>query len=177
MENRTADALIRKIGMGDMTALEELYNALSKAVFAFALSIVKNRSVAEDIMQDTFVRIYNSASAFKVGGSGVSWVMRIAHNLAINAVKSRHYTVDELEDDMSVVTNTDSAITDRITLNQALSRLGDTERKIVILHASVGLTLSEIAEILGEPVGTVKWRHSGALKKLRKMLEETEVTE
>jgi len=175
MENRRADELIRRIGHGDMQALEELYKDLSRAVYGFVFSIVKNRTAAEDIMQDTFVRVYNAASAFRASGSGVSWVMRIAHNLSINAVKKK--STEEFADLQKTAEDTANTAIDRTLINSALEKLSETERKIVVLHAVSGLTLSEIALVLDEPLGTVKWRHAAALGKMRKILKESEVDE
>ena len=70
MDNKTADRLILALAGGDMSALEALYSELAPVVYAFANSIVKNDTAAQDIMQDTFVRVYNSASSFKATGFG-----------------------------------------------------------------------------------------------------------
>ena len=177
MDNKTADGLICKIGQGDMSALEELYNALSRGVYAFALSIVRDTSAAEDIMQDTFVRVYNAAPCFRAGGAGVSWVMRIAHNLAINAVKAHPVQPEDQIDIFRSFSGAESSAVDRVMINAALDSLSETERKIVVLHAVMGMKLNEISEIINEPLGTVKWRHSAAVRKLRKMLSDAEVDE
>lgn len=176
MDNNTADALILRISQGDMSALEELYNGLSRGVYAFALSIVRDKTMAEDIMQDTFVRVFSAASAFHAKGTGISWVMRIAHNLAINSVKTRSCVPENESEKNAPTADTEGAAVERVMIKNALDRLDDAEREIVALHSVVGLTLAEISQIVGQPLGTVKWRHATALKKLRKMLE-TEVDE
>lgn len=177
MDNKKADQLIRRVAAGEMSALEELYDALSDRVFAFALSIVRNRDTAEDIMQDTFVRIYNAASGFSAEGAGLSWIMRITHNLAINSVRERkHLPPEELENE-SAPDSCEGLAVGRVLIADALEKLSDTERRIVVLHAGGGLTLGEIAQVLSEPLGTVKWRHASALKKLKRLLGEKEVTE
>ncbi len=171
MDNRRADELIRMVGQGDMTALEELYNSLSRGVYALVMTIVKNTSAAEDIMQDTFVRVYNAAPDFKANGAGVAWIMRIARNLALNAVTAKKILPeDSLAAMPSSVTAENSAI-DRVMINRALDKLTEQEREIVTLHAVVGMTLGEIAKLTDQPLGTVKWRHSAALKKLRSYLD------
>ncbi len=177
MDNKTADLLIRKTGQGDMNAFEQLYNELSKGVYALALSIVKNKSAAEDIMQDTFVRVYNAASGFNSSGAGVAWIMRIARNLSITAVSARISEPEEKIDEEKSYIGTEASAVDRLMLENALQALNDNERRIITLHAVTGLKLNEIANILDEPLGTIKWRHSEAMKKLRKSLgEETEVS-
>ena len=174
MEQKYADILICRTGQGDMTAFEELYNQLSRKVYAFAMTIVKNSAVAEDIMQETFVRVYNAASDFKGSGSGVSWIMRIARNLAYNALSRRQAEPEENIDTEKSSDNTECSVIERIAVEEAMDTLDENERQIITLHAVVGMRLHEIAQIMDQPLGTVKWRHSAALKKLRNILDESE---
>ena len=176
MDNRTADLLIRQTGQGDMNAFEQLYSGLSRAVYSFALSIVRDSAAAEDVMQDTFVRVYNAASGFTASGAGVAWIMRIARNLAMTLVSARKFEPEDKIDEERSYTGTESSVVDRLMLEQAMETLTDAERQIITLHAS-GLKLNEIARITDEPLGTVKWRHSEALKKLKRSLsDEKEVS-
>lgn len=174
MEQKYADILICRTGQGDMAAFEELYNGLSRKVYAFVMTIVKNPAAAEDIMQDTFVRVYNAASEFKGSGSGVSWIMRIARNLAYNTLSRRQAEPEENIDAEKSLNDTESNVLERIVIEQAMETLDENERQIITLHAVVGLRLHEIAQIVNQPLGTVKWRHSAALKKLRNILDESE---
>lgn len=169
MDNRTADALIERISAGDMSALEDLYTQFSQAVYAYAMTIVKDKVVAEDIMQDVFVKVYQNASGFRAEGYGKAWILRIARNLALNAVTRRRESEPEeaFETLRAPDRPEDSAII-RVSLKEALDALSDEERRIVTLHAVSGMTLGEIAATLSQPLGTVKWKHAGALKKLRR---------
>ena len=163
--------------MGDMQAFEQLYNELSKNVYAFALSIVREKTAAEDIMQDTFVRVYNAASGFTAGGTGIAWIMRIARNLAMTAVTARKTEPEERIDEEKSYSGTESQAVTRLAIEDAMKVLNETERQIITLHAVSGMKLNEIAAIIDEPIGTVKWRHAEALKKLRRVLgEESEVS-
>lgn len=174
MEQKYADILICRTGQGDMTAFEELYNELSRKVYAFVMTIVKNPAAAEDIMQDTFVRVYNAAADFKGSGSGISWIMRIARNLAYNTLARKQAEPEEKIDSEKTSDSTENNVVERIVIQQAMKSLDDNERQIITLHAVVGMKLHEIAKIMEQPLGTVKWRHSAALKKLRNILEESE---
>ncbi len=168
IDNKRADALICALAGGDMTALEQLYSELAPAVYAFAGSIVKNDSAAQDIMQDTFVRVFNSAASFRPQGYGKAWIMQIARNLAINCVTSRtHSELDEVFSEQVSADSTEEAAEARVMISAALKKLSDAERQVVTLHAVSGLKLERIAEIMEEPLGTVKWRHSQAMKKIR----------
>ena len=173
IDNKKADVLICAVAGGDMSALEQLYSGLAPAVYAFARSIVKDDTAAQDIMQDTFVRVYNSASGFKAQGYGKAWIMQIARNLSINYLTARTSTEpEELIAEHPSVDSTSDAAEARVMLSRAMDTLTDAERETVILHAVSGLKLERIAEIFAEPLGTVKWRHSRAMKKIRAAMAE-----
>ena len=78
------DALIKRIAEQDMSALETLYRDLYTDVFAYLLSILRNAAAAQDLAQDTFLRVYKSAAGFHSRGQGRAWVLKIARNLALN---------------------------------------------------------------------------------------------
>lgn len=173
MDNRTADQLIQKTGQGDKAAFEELYNGLSKAVYAFAFSILKNEAAAQDVMQDTFVRVYRHAKSFTPNGSGVAWIMRIARNLCATAAsKPKHEPMEEIDRSGKNVPAAEESAVGKTQIAAALELLGESERRIITLHAVSGLTLKEISQVLDEPLGTVKWRHAQALRKMKKLLGE-----
>lgn len=168
LDNKRADALICAVARGDMTALEQLYNELAPGVYAFARSILKNDGAAQDVMQDTFVRVYNSAANFKPQGYGRAWIMQIARNLAINVLTSRRSTEpEELIAEQPSADSTEETAEARVMIARALDMLNDDEREVIMLHAVSGLKLERIAEILEQPLGTVKWRNAQAMKKIR----------
>jgi len=168
IDNKAADALICAVASGDMSALETLYNELAPSVFAFARSILKDDAAAQDVMQDTFVRVYNSSTGFKACGLGKAWIMQIARNLALNVLTGR--TSNESEEtiaDRPGSESTEDTAEARVMISRAMDALSDAEREVIVLHAVSGLKLDKIAKITGEPLGTVKWRHSSAMKKIR----------
>ena len=83
------DKYIKEIASGDKTAFEKLYGAVSGAVFAYSLSVLRNRQDAEDVLHDCFVNIYFAAAGYKSSGKPMSWIMTITHNLCMNVVKTR----------------------------------------------------------------------------------------
>ncbi len=177
MESHQFDILIKHVAQGCSESLEQLYNACARGVYAVAYSIVKSHAAAEDIMQDTFVRVWASASTFTAVGNGRAWIYRIARNLALNAVtRGRTDSLDAITEDngdriASSASTEDSAVIGH-SIDSALDSLGDKEREVITLHSMSGLTLNEIADLLDVPLGTVKWRHAQALKKLRSMLSD-----
>ncbi len=168
IDNRAADSLICAIGQGDMSALERLYSELAPAVCAFARSIVRDEAAAQDIMQDTFVRVYNSAGAFRPCGLGCAWVMQIARNLSLNAL-TRFSRTEPVESgpETAAADSTEDSAEARVMIVDALDSLSDAERQVITLHAVSGLKLDEVARVMNEPLGTIKWRHSQAMKKIR----------
>lgn len=178
MESHEFDILIKRVADGDTDSLEKLYNACAKGIYALAYSIVKNHTTAEDIMQDTFVRVWSSASGFTSVGNGKAWIYRIARNLSLNAVtRNRTDSLDaiteEVGDRLADNISTEETAVNSHSIDHALSALSDREREVIVLHSLSGFTLQEIAALLSVPTGTIKWRHAQALKKLRGLLSDT----
>lgn len=170
MEQKLADELILAVARGDMRALETLYYEMYHEIYCYLLTLVHDSHDAEDIAQDTFVRVYKYAPKFFPVGKGKSWIYKIAERLALTYLKNDNTAAESLTNDMACSSNAEEQAINSQAVASAISRLSDSERQIVTLHAVSGLTLSEIAEIVGLPLGTVKWKHSEALKKLRKFL-------
>ena len=166
------DSLIEKISNGDTDAFRELYESASKSVYGFALSILKNRYDAEDVLQDTFLRVYKNASGYKAKGKPMAWMLRITKNLALTRLreksKNEEYNLSAEAPDFSFVENTDS----RLLLEKLFTILSDDEKQIVVLHVTGGLKHRETAEILELPLGTVLAKYNRAIKKLRTETEE-----
>ena len=168
MKHLDYDKLIVETSRGNLESLEELYKDLGSVVFALALSILKSRPLAEDVLQDTFVRVKISAGLYKPGTNGRAWILKIARNLAISAIRSNRFetisdTIESTESDG--IDFTQSKI-DSLILKESLSRLSQQERQIVLLHAVKDLKHREIAEILDIPLGTALWKYRQAIKKL-----------
>ena len=141
--------LIFRIANGDGSAFRELYNGTSGAVYGFALSILKNRADAEDIMQETYIKTCSAASAYKAAGKPLSWILTIVRNLCYNKIRAGRVCEDLSQYESQVYADDRINLAlDRQILTSALSNLYFEERQIVILHAVTGLKHKEIAEIL-----------------------------
>jgi len=162
------DGVIKAVGKGNMNALELLYDDLSKTVFALAYSILKNRELAEDAMQETFIRVKLSAGDYSSRGKGRAWVLKIARNTALNlrAKAKRETSIEEVSENKLVSESGENKLIDCVMLEAAMRVLSRDEREIVLLHTGNGMLHREISQIVGRPVGTVKWMYSKALKKL-----------
>lgn len=155
---------------GDRNAFTELYRQTSSAVYGFALSILRNKHDAEDVMHDAYIRAYTGAVSYKPMGKPLSWLLTIVRNLCYSKIRAGKVCEDLSQYENLAGTFEDDSI-DRVVLEQALKLLDTDERQIVILHALTGLKHREIAEIIGAPVGTVLSKYNRALRKLRKELD------
>ena len=161
-------------------ALEELYDNLYGDIFAYALSIVKDRHLAEDVAQATFIKLKLNANTYKAEGKGRAWIFRITRNLSLNIVKSSGKYNSEIlfyNGIGNMGKSHESGILDTIVLHNALAIIDVRDRQIVMLHAVSGMTHSEISDIMSMPVGTVKWRYSKAIKKLAAIIERNDFDE
>lgn len=170
---KDTDLLLRRIAEDDETAFRELYEQLSAAVFAYALSVVKNRADAEDIMQETFLKIRSAAHLYDSKGKAKAWIFTIVRNLCRMRFRENNKMIstpaDEMSymDDMSIIEDHET----RITVQSSFRVLKDEEREIILLHAVSGMKHREIAKVLGMPLATVLSKYHRGLKKLRVCLE------
>ena len=169
--------LIIRMAAGDGHAFKELYQQTSGAVYGFALSILRNREDAEDVMHDTFIKTFTGAVTYKPGGKPLAWILTIVRNLSYNKIRAGKVNEDisQYEDQIAdEAPDAANILTDRMVLKQAMSILDFEERQIFVLHAATGLKHREIAEILDLPAGTVLSKYNRALKKMRKEIERGE---
>ena len=182
--------LIGRAAEGDARALEVLYDRYSRVVFSFALRIVGDRELAEEILQEVFFRAWQQGAAFRATrGTFVTWLLSITHNLAIDEVRKRRRRPqkadsEEPETVLAAVADTSagSDVEDEVwlgalrqTITGALDQLPPAQREAIELAYYQGLTQREIAEQLGEPLGTIKTRIRLGLQKLREALAGNEV--
>jgi RNA polymerase sigma-70 factor (ECF subfamily) len=164
--------IILRMAQGDKSAFQQLYRQTSSAVYGFALSILKNRHDAEDVMHDTYIRAYTAAVSYKPMGTPMAWLLTIVRNLAYNKIRAGKVCEDLSQYEHLAGPSDTESVLDKVILEQAMEVLDFQERQIVILHAMTGLRHREIAEILDVPPGTVRSKYKRALDKMRKELEE-----
>ena len=162
------------IAAGDKTSVSALYEETKTAVYGFALSILKNASDAEDVLQDTYVKIWSNAAGYDPLGKPMAWVLTITKNLAMSMLRERSKTADISDESWLMLEAKSSAVSteDRLVLNAALQALSSDERQIVILHAISGLKHVEISSLLSIPLSTVLSKYNRAKKKLQNTLKE-----
>lgn len=174
------EALIGRVANGDRAAFERLYAATSAKLFGIVLRISRDRAMAEDVLQEAFVRVWRHAPRYQAAsGRPITWMAAIARNAAIDAVRQRRVIDARLDDRAGddafagIPDETTLAVDpgDREALRVCLGRLEEEQRRCVLLAYVDGLSREELAERFERPVGTIKtWLHR-ALARLKECLD------
>jgi RNA polymerase sigma-70 factor (ECF subfamily) len=182
------ETLIMQVARGNQAALEVLYDRYASIVMGIALKVIGDQAVAEDILQETFWRVWQSAETYQSQlGPFTAWLFRIARNLSIDAYRRRtvrpqaimsvggsETILDQTPDpDMDVAEQAQSILMNR-QLRKALASLPGVQRQVIEMAYFFGMTRQEIAEATGEALGTIHTRARLALQKLRGELEREE---
>ncbi|MBC8082529.1 MAG: sigma-70 family RNA polymerase sigma factor [Hymenobacter sp.] len=160
----------------DESAMTLFYDRYSAALYGVIMRIVKKEEEAEDVLQESMVKIWNSFGSYDAGkGRLFTWVMNVCRNLAIDKIRSRQYRVGNrtqpLEDSAAV--REPAATTFRpehIGLQEMTKKLNPDQQQVVDMLYFGGYTQSEVAEELNLPLGTVKTRARAAIKVLSKLI-------
>ena len=176
--DRPDDAmLMRRVADGDELALETLMLYWKRPVFSLAVRILRDEVAAEEVSQDVFFKVWKNARVFtEKRGAFSSWILTMTHHSAIDAIrraKSRGSRVTQaLDDVLSATLPLPEKGLDpwqSLKLQEALETLPEKQRKVVELAYFEGHTREAMAEILGEPVGTIKTRLRDAIGRLSKV--------
>lgn len=164
---------------GDPEDLHNLVVEHGDAIYRLALSVVRDKSLAEDIAQETLVKAWLALPSFRAESSLRSWVLRIAHNTAISTLRQRRAVVIDPHDLPEEQTKPERSIEARVQSDavmsdfvEALDTLDELSRSIVVLRELEGMAYDEIAEVLGVPLPTVKTRLLRARRRLGSALRE-----
>lgn len=182
-------ALIKQYLSGNSNCLEVLINRHRNKVFSYILLVVKNRELAEDIFQDTFIKVIKSlhAGRYKEEGRFVSWVTRISHNLIIDHFRKAKHLKTIADDDVeaplfnsakfSDINIEDLLINNQITsdIKKIICDLPNEQHEVVKLRYYYDMSFKEIAEQTGVSINTALGRMRYAIINLRKLIEESKV--
>ncbi len=161
----------------DQKAITLLYRNYSAALYGVILRIVKQEEVAEDVLQESFVKIWSAFSTYdEQKGRLFTWMLNIARNLAIDKIRSKQYRVSSRTQPMeNTVTrhleSSEGIRPDHIGVQEMTEQLNPDQKVIIDLMYFNGFTQSEVAEELNIPLGTVKTRARMALKFLSKLIK------
>jgi RNA polymerase sigma-70 factor (ECF subfamily) len=177
MSGEHDEELALRLQRREPDAMRDLYDRFGRLAYSVILSIVRDAAIAEDLVQETFLRVWNRAQAFEPGRGALGpWLIAIARNRAIDHIRSlssrmarNTFEFDAREHPSLFVDmerdlfNTDHA---RV-IRQAIAKLTPNQQKVIELAYYEGLSQTEMAERMGEPLGTVKTWVRTALKHLR----------
>jgi RNA polymerase sigma-70 factor, ECF subfamily len=182
IRNLADEEAMQLVGDGNPRAFELIFDRHGGAAFSLAYRMVGNRVAAEDIIQEAFLSIWRSRMRYdRSRGSVRTWVLGIVHNRAIDALRRgashdrRQETLDGVEERHEAPERTDVEAARREearSVRTALETLPDDQRRTIELAYFGGFTHSQIAELLDQPIGTVKGRMRLGLDKLRRQLAE-----
>ena len=166
------DEHLAGVALGQKESLSRLYLSTRDAVYGFALSLLKNPHDAEDVLQDAYLAVWNSAPGYRSQGKPMAWLLTIVRNLCLQKLRERQRQSDLPQESWESWLRDKEGMTaeDKAVLAECMARLTDEERHIVVLHAVGGLRHRETAVLLGLPLSTVLSKYARALKKLKEHL-------
>lgn len=175
--------LVRLAAEGEPCALEVLYDRYNRVVYSFALRILGDPRLAEELLQEVFFRVWRQGNAYQSAkGSFITWLLSITHNMAIDDIrkrKRRPQSADNADADLVLAgiadnkTDVENEVwlgTVRSSILAAMETLPPAQRDAIELAYFQGLTQREVADRLGEPLGTIKTRMRLGMQKLRDQL-------
>lgn len=180
--------LVRSYIAGEEKSLEVLLEKYQKRVYSSIYMLVKDKYLAEDIFQDTFIKVIDNLKSgnYKEEGKFFPWVMRIAHNLCIDyfrKVKRKPQIITEDGYDIfTVLDMREDSIEDKMIKEQSIAKVKDLinllpseQREVVVLRHYAELSFKEISDITGVSINTALGRMRYALMNMRKMVEENSI--
>jgi RNA polymerase sigma-70 factor (ECF subfamily) len=171
------EAVVALVARSDDVALGELYDRLGRVAYALALRVLRDEHLAEDAVQEAFLAVWRGAARFVPERAGArTWVLTLVHRRAVDLVRrEQRRRADRLpETELGGDRSTEDIAWERLDrerVQSALRRLPDPQREAIELAYFGGFTQSELAERLGQPLGTIKSRVFVGLANLRELLE------
>lgn len=169
--------LLRRFRAGDPEAVRSLYDRYGRAVFAIAHRALSDRSLAEEVVQQTFLQAWRAADRYETDREPGPWLYAIARRAAVDVYRRerrhRHYRADE-EPEIAVLPPSFEGMWQAWEVRLAIEKLSEEERAVVKATHYLGLTHEEAAAELGIPVGTVKSRSHRAHRRLAGLLSHVE---
>jgi RNA polymerase sigma-70 factor (ECF subfamily) len=171
------ETLVKQFQNKDQVAFEKLYNMYSKSIHGVVYNIVKNSDMADELMQDVFIKAWKKADTYSSKkGRFFTWILNIARNTAIDKTRSKAFkqTKQNLNADffVDIITSNDNldASTDAIGIKKFVTNLGQKCKEVIELLYFKGFTQKEASEELQMPIGTVKTRNRNCIQQLRDMV-------
>jgi RNA polymerase sigma-70 factor (ECF subfamily) len=172
------EAIVALAARGEEAALAELYDRFGRVAYGLALRIVRDPALAEDAVQEAFLTVWRSAARFSPERAKAStWILTFVHRRAVDIVRrEQRRRTEPLPDEEAASAPATEEVAwlrlERERVQAALRALPDQQRETLELAYYGGFTQSELADRLGQPLGTIKSRMFAGLGRLRELLEE-----
>lgn len=189
LDNRTDNELVQAYQNGEQEVFKTLLERHKQKVYNYILSLIKDSALADDIFQDTFIKVINTlrSGTYHDEGKFIQWVMRIAHNLVIDYVrKNQKFHMVYSNDDYNVfdiLGGSDISMEDRMIKKQIykdirflIKQLPKEQRRVLIMRHYADMSFKEIAEKTGVSINTALGRMRYALINMRRLAEENSMS-
>jgi len=174
----TEEELVALLKSNDKRAFEYLYDNYAGALYAVILKKIEDTTLAEDVLQEVFVKIWNNFSTYDTSkGRLFTWMLNISRNLAIDTLRSKSFKkqskIQNSEKAVDYVSNNinEDEKFDALGIRNQLNRLSQEHKRIMNMAYFEGFTQDEISKQLGIPLGTIKTRMRAAILELKKILQ------
>lgn len=169
--DRHLDDWLDLVAEKDEVAFDHIYSETNHGVYAVIASLIRDRGVVEDLMQDTYMKMLQRLHTYQKGRNFAAWLMQIAKNLAYDYLRKESTTsvLDPQEDTRVFDLQANAEVDDQPTLDmeKLLAGLDDLERQIVMMRIVSDTKFKTIAELTQKPLGTVLWIYQKAVKKMQ----------
>lgn len=171
MSSKIIDNLVSSAKNGSAEAFGELYEIYSRDMFSFAYYYLGSSILAEDCVSECVSIAFQKIGDLRKNAAFKSWLFKILHNCCNSALREKMLNIGNIEySSLNDLSAEEEDLTEKLSLRQALSRLSDEEREIVILHYCQGYTSKEIGEILDMKDSTIRSKIMRSGEKMRKFL-------
>ncbi|CUX23221.1 sigma-70 family RNA polymerase sigma factor [Rhizobium oryzihabitans] len=179
MQGTEIASLINRVGMGDRSAFVSLYQATSPKLFAICLKILRDRTEAEEALQEIYIKVWQRARTFAASaGKPATWLAAIARNHAIDTIRARKPSTDDIDEAYDIADDSIRNPEQQIVLADEGRRIDECMRELENVHAQAirrayveGLSYLELAEELRVPLNTVRTWLRRSLLKLRECMQ------
>lgn len=166
---------LKKFLDGDLDLFHEFYEETKQQVFYNILSVVQDKHLAEDILQETFIKFLEKLPRIKHSSNPIGYLFKISRNLSLDFIKARKKETLLTQEQVENIHHHDSKVEDVNDLMKEVRQLlNPHEYEVVILHTVNEFTHKEIAKITKKPLGSITWTYNNAIKKLQKGLAHYE---